>query len=194
LNYLVHLFLSDPSPGSLLGNLMGDFVKGRLDDRFSPPIRRGLEQHRRIDAFAQTNVHFRRSRNRIDPSFGHYRGILVDIFYDHFLAKNWTQHHPRPLEDFAQESYRLLEDHFALLPEGLQRIVPQMIARNWLVSYGQVETIDRVLRQISGRLKHPNPLAAGGSELRAHYAPLETDCHRFLDEAQSFMAESLQTK
>jgi len=194
LNYLVHLFLSDPSPGSLLGNLMGDFVKGRLDDRFSPSIRRGLEQHRRIDAFAQTNVHFRRSRKRIDPSFGHYRGILVDIFYDHFLAKNWTQHHPRPLEDFARESYRLLEDHYSLLPEGLQRIVPRMIARNWLVSYGQVETIDRVLRQISGRLKHPNPLAAGGSELRDHYVPLESDCHRFLEEAKSFMAESLQTK
>jgi acyl carrier protein phosphodiesterase len=174
--------------------MMGDFVKGRLDDHFSPPIRRGLEQHRRIDAFAQTNVHFRCSRNRIDASFGHYRGILVDIFYDHFLAKNWTQHHPRPLEDFARESYQLLEDHFSLLPEGLQRVVPRMIARNWLVSYRQVETIDRVLQQISGRLKHPNPLAAGGSALRDRYELLEMDCHRFLGEAQNFLAESLQTK
>ncbi len=187
MNYLVHLFLSDPSPGCLLGNLMGDFVKGRLDDRYPDPIRRGLEQHRRVDAFAQANAHFRCSKNRIDASFGHYRGILVDIFYDHFLAKNWPHHHPQHLEDFARDTYRLLEDHFSILPEKLQRIVPRMVARNWLVSYQKEEIIDSVLRQISGRLRHPNPLAAGGGELRAHYDALEEDCHRFLGEARNFL-------
>jgi len=183
LNYLVHLFLSDPDPGCLLGNMMGDFVKGRLDDHPPGPILQGLEQHRRVDAFAHENEDFRRSRNRIAPAYGHYRGILVDIYYDHFLAKNWSQYHPRPLEDFARDIYRLLEDRFSILPEGFQRIVPRMISRNWLVSYRQRETIDTVLQQISTRLRQPNPLAAGGEELRAHYGALKGDFDRFLNEA-----------
>jgi acyl carrier protein phosphodiesterase len=187
LNYLVHLFLAEPSPESLLGNLMGDFVKGRLGDEWPPAVRAGIERHRRIDRFAQTSPSFRRSKTRLDPALGHYRGILVDVFYDHFLARNWERHHAQPLPDFARHVYRLLAENLAALPPGLQTVAPRMIAGDWLVSYREVATVGRALERMSLRLRRPNPLAAGAAELSRHYAGLAEDCERFLAEAQEFI-------
>jgi acyl carrier protein phosphodiesterase len=186
LNYLVHLFLAEDTSSDLLGNLMGDFVKGRLDDTYPADIRRGIELHRRIDAFAHDNMRYRHSKSRLDESYGYYRGILIDIFYDHFLARNWHRYHPLPLENFAARIYRLLKDHFEILPPGLQQVAPRMIEHNWLVSYREADTIGRVLERISTRLRRPNPLARGIVELHRHYAGLEVDCDLFLAEAVEF--------
>ncbi len=89
MNFLAHLALSGNRAEIMVGNLMGDFVKGRLDGRFPAGIQFGLELHRRIDRFAEDSEHFIRSRHRIDGRFGLFRGALVDLFYDHFLARNW---------------------------------------------------------------------------------------------------------
>jgi acyl carrier protein phosphodiesterase len=187
LNYLVHLFLADDTPPSLLGNLMGDFVKGRLDDTFPTAIRRGIELHRQVDAFAHDNPLYRRSKSRLDDRYGYFRGVLIDIFYDHFLARNWQRYHPLPLEIFADRVYRLLEEHFEMLPPGLQQVAPRMIEHNWLVSYREVETIDRVLGRISARLRRANPIGQGIVELHRHYAGLETDSDLFLAQAHEFV-------
>lgn len=189
MNYLVHLYLSDPTAGCRLGNLMGDFVKGRLDDTWPPEITRGIEQHRRVDTFAHRNEAFRRSKARLDDAYGHCKGVLVDIFYDHFLARNWHRHSAIPLEEFAQNIYRLLEEHFAMLPPGLQQVAPRMIAHNWLVSYREAETIGRVLERIAARLKRPTPIGRGIEQLHRHYAGLEADCDRFLADAKEFMRD-----
>lgn len=189
MNYLVHLFLSDDTPPCLLGNLMGDFVKGRLDDTFPAAIRGGIELHRQVDAFAHDNLRYRCSKSRLDDRYGYFRSVLIDIFYDHFLARNWHLYHPLPLEAFAVRIYRLLEDHFELLPPGLQQVAPRMIEHNWLVSYRQVETIGRVLERLSARVRRPNPIGLGIAELHRHYAGLEADCDLFLAEAQAFVGE-----
>ncbi|MDO3376904.1 ACP phosphodiesterase [Geoalkalibacter halelectricus] len=184
MNYLVHLYLSDGSPGGLLGNLMGDFVKGSPDAGLAPDIRAGILQHRRIDAFAQTNPHFRRSKRRLDDRFGHCKGILVDVFYDHFLARTWRRHHPLSLEEFATQVYQLLQAHFAILPPGLQEVAPRMIEHNWLVSYRETATIERVLHRLAARLSRPTPLAEGFTELLTHYEDLGADCSAFLADAR----------
>jgi acyl carrier protein phosphodiesterase len=190
LNYLVHLYLSDPTPECRLGNLMGDFVKGRLDGNWPEGIVRGIMQHRRVDTFAHHNEAFRRSKGRIDDAYGHCKGVMVDVFYDHFLARNWVHYSAIPLEDFAQNVYRLLEDHFAILPPALQHVVPRMITHDWLVSYRQEETIGRVLERISSRLTRPTLLGRGIGELHRHYAGLEGDCDRFLEDAKKFLRDT----
>ncbi len=189
MNYLLHLYLADPTPESLLGNLMGDFVKGRLDETYPPGIRRGITLHRRVDSFAHAHPLVSRSKNRISPSYGHYRGIMVDIFYDHFLARNWAQYAALPLENFARSVYQLLQERQDQLPPGLQRIAPRMIAHDWLVSYRDIQTIGRVLAGVSGRLRRPNPLAEGLGELTRHYAPLEQDFGAFLAELECFVGK-----
>ena len=189
MNYLVHLYLSDPTPECRLGNLMGDFIKGRLENGWDAEILRGIKQHRRVDAFAHQSSVFRRSKARIHDRFGHCKGILVDVFYDHFLARNWSHYSATSLEAFARDIYRLLEKNRDILPPGLQRVAPRMIAHNWLVSYREIQTINGVLERISERLSRPNPIALGIDELHRNYADLESDCGLFLAEAKEFLRE-----
>jgi acyl carrier protein phosphodiesterase len=172
----------------MLGNLMGDFVKGRLELADYPEsILFGLKQHRQVDSFANRSSAFQASRQRIDPTFGYFRSIMIDVFYDHFLARSWERHHSIPLAQFAQQVYRTLEKKFDLLPTNLQQIVPRMIRHNWLVSYQNIEIIETVLIRLDQRIKRPTPLAAGLSQLKLHYSELETDCALFISQAQAFL-------
>jgi acyl carrier protein phosphodiesterase len=99
-NFLTHLFVSGGAPGLLVGNLMGDFIRGRLDGRFPPDIEQGILLHREIDSFAGQNRNFLRSKRRLDSCFGLYRGVLVDLFYDHFLAAHWEDYADVPFSFF----------------------------------------------------------------------------------------------
>lgn len=185
MNFLVHLYLSDPTDDCRLGNLMGDYVKGRIPDLYSAEVQRGLRQHRRIDALAQTCLPCRQSRGRIDPRFGHFRSILVDIFYDHLLAGAWDHYHPQPLEAFAEEVYALLRRHQQQLPPGLKALAPRMIRNNWLLSYREPQTIGLVLERVSQRFRRPTPLAQALPELLRERQGLAADCAEFLSAAQA---------
>ncbi|MEJ2700126.1 MAG: ACP phosphodiesterase [Desulfuromonadales bacterium] len=189
MNYLVHLFLSDPDPPCLLGTLMGDFIKGRIQDTCPSRVRWGIELHRKVDLFAHHSPDFRSSRMRIDDSFGYFRGIMVDIFYDHFMARSWNRYSTTPLPDFARGIYDLLDRNLDDLPRGLQKVAPRMIAHDWLSSYRDPKIIGRVLERISTRLKRPNPLGQGLAELEKNYAGMEEDFARFLAAAREHVEE-----
>lgn len=190
MNYLMHLFLSGNDPEILVGNLMGDFVKGRLDDRFPTGIRRGIEVHRKIDSFAAGNQFFLRSKRSIDPCFGHYRAVLVDIFYDHFLACYWDEFSPVALDDFIHASYKTLTCYETHLPPLLIELLPKMFSRQWLIAYRELEGIETALRRMSERLRRPNPLADGFGELSKKRDLLLRDFHGFMPEI-SFYAGTL---
>src|SRR5690349_12341831 len=100
MNFLAHIFLSGDDPEIMVGNFIGDFVKGRnLDDRFSSGIVKGIELHRAIDEYTDSHPVVAQSKNRLRPKYRHYAPVIVDVFYDHFLAKNWKNYHPTSLED-----------------------------------------------------------------------------------------------
>lgn len=179
MNYLGHLYLADGTPESLLGNLLGDFLKGVSLEQFPDPVRRGIQQHLRVDAFTDSHPLFRRSRARVQPPHRRYAGVLVDVFYDHFLARHWHEYSPVPLPTFAGEFYTVLEAHQALLPEPLRRMAPRMAAEDWLCSYARLDGIDRTLRRLSRRLSRENGLGEAIVELEREYAALETDFRGF---------------
>jgi acyl carrier protein phosphodiesterase len=187
LNHLVHLFLSDPTDGCRLGALMGDYVKGRLDDQYPAEIRWGLQLHRKIDRFAETNPHFQRSKRRLDPALRHCRGILVDVAYDHFMAVHWSDFTDSPLEQFSADICRLLTEHHALLPPALQQAAPRMIAADWLVAARHLDTVAKVLQRLAKRLTRRNQLGEGLAEIERHYRQLETDFRGFLVDAGHFI-------
>jgi len=186
MNHLMHLFLSGNDPEILVGNLMGDFVKGRLDDRFPPGIRRGIEIHRKIDSFAAGNAFFLQSKRCIDPCFGHYRAVLVDIFYDHFLARDWDRYSPSTLEEFIRISYQTLCRYEAQLPPRLLELLPRMFSRHWLIAYQEPAGIEIALRRMSTRLARPNPLAEGFAELSKKRDLLQSDFRGFLPEVCTY--------
>jgi acyl carrier protein phosphodiesterase len=188
MNFLAHLFLSGTDPELLVGNLLGDFVKGRLDGQFPAGIERGIWLHRRIDSFAGRNTHFLQSKRRLDASFGHYRGVLVDLFYDHFLAVQWDEYADVPLQPFLSWARRIVLEHEENLPERLARAVPVIFAE-LLPSYLEVKGIERALQRMSARIARPNPLGEGGAELLRHYEVLSDDFRKFLPELQGFVRE-----
>jgi acyl carrier protein phosphodiesterase len=189
LNYLVHLYLAGEDPELQLGGLMGDFVKGPLPADYPEKITLGLQLHRRIDSLAQISSHTRQSRQRLGPQFGHGRGIIVDIFYDHFLAANWSDYSTEPLESYADRVYRLLQEHHTQLPTGLQQVALRMIEYNWLVSYRQRQVVGRALDRIAQRLSRPLPLAEGVNDLAAHEALFLHDFRGFMTEATEFVRD-----
>ena len=186
MNFLAHLFLSGDTPGLLVGNLMGDFVKGKLDGRFPPGVERGILLHREIDSFAGQNLHFLRSKRRLDQSFGLYRGVLVDLFYDHFLAAHWEDYADVPLSFFISDAWRILCEHKEFLPDRLQRIVP-FLFKDWLSSYSDIRGIAAVLHRMSRfRLKRANRLREGAEALNKHYGGLYADFREFFPELIAF--------
>ncbi len=175
------MFLSSGPPEILVGNLMGDFVKGRLDGRYPDGIKQGILLHRDIDSFTGQNLHFLRSKRRLDQSYGHYRGVLIDLFYDHFLAAHWEDYAEVPLSAFTSDAWRVLSEHKEYLPDKLRRIMP-LLFRDWLPSYGDITGIAAVLQRMSLRLKRANHLNEGAEELSRHYGELYGDFQKFLPE------------
>lgn len=186
MNYLMHLYLSGTDPEILVGNLMGDFVKGRLDDSFPPGIRRGIEIHRKIDTFAAGNECFLRSKRRIDPSYGHFRAVMVDLFYDHFLARHWDDYSSVSLEAFVDDTYRTLLRYEIHLPPRLLEVLPRMFSRYWLLAYRETAGIDTAFRRMSERLRKPGCLAEGSAELVEKGEALFVDFSLFLPEVSAY--------
>lgn len=194
MNYLMHLYLSEAAPESLAGNMMGDFVKGRLDERYPPGIRRGIELHRRFDSFASKNSRFIRSKRRIDPSFGHFRGVLVDIFYDHFLARHWEEYAVTPFREYVRQCSAILAAHATAMPERLRLLLPRIFSDDWILTYPRRDGIAAVLERMAKRVSRPNRLAAGIGELDLHYDGLLEDFRLFLPEIAEYVRQWSETR
>jgi len=188
MNYLAHLFLSPPDEDAWLGSLLGDFVKGAIGERYAPPVAAAIRLHRRIDSFTDAHAAVQRSRSRISRARRRYAGIMIDMFYDHFLARSWEEFHDEPLAAFSARVYTLLERRRGELPERLQTVAAHMAANDWFGSYASAATIHGALDRISSRLRRANRLVGGGEELLADYAGFESDFRAFLPEARAFAA------
>lgn len=188
MNFLAHAWLAGDAEADRLGGLMGDFVKGPLPAGLPPDVAEGVRLHRRIDVFADTHPAFMRSRARVSPERRRVAGVMVDMFYDHFLARHWERFHPAPLESFSTAMYALMAGHDAILPPRLALILPRMRESDWLASYRSAENVAFALDRIATRLRRENPLTGSGEELLADYAGFEADFFEFIAAAQAFAA------
>lgn len=185
MNYLAHLHLGGHRPGQLLGSLYGDFVKGRLQGQFDPEIETAIQLHRSIDVFTDRHPLVDVALSRFSLTRRRYAGIVLDVFFDHCLARDWTLYADQPLELFTSDVYRVLSAQ-PELPDRLATIAPHMVAHDWLGSYREFEVLEQVLRGISRRLTRPEELAAAMQELRVLYEPLSEDFRLFYPELQAF--------
>ena len=197
MNYLVHFLLAGDDDELRLGNVLGDFVKGRVE-RFehrglTERLRTGIQLHRTIDAFSDRHPAVLRSKRILAPDYGRLSGVIVDVFYDHVLARRWAEHHPRPLPVYAQEVYRTLQDNLHRLPLALHPLVTAMSRGDWLRGYASRHGIDRTLQGMATR----RPVAAGigtaGRMLLEHFERFSADFVEFLPElrvcCETFLAE-----
>ncbi len=192
MNLLFHMYLSGNDQELLVGNFMGDFVKGPLGDTYPSRVRQGLVLHRKIDSFAQRDRSFQASRLRLSPEYGLYRGVLVDLFYDHFLAKEWSVWSDTLLPDYISWARGIIDEHRSIMPKQLQEFVP-VIFDQLLPSYPAVAGIESALHRMSRRVRRSNPLAEGGGELMRHYEELKADFERFIIAVKQFSTDIIES-
>jgi len=184
MNHLAHLFLAGDTPESLIGNLSGDFVKGPLGDRFTPAIREGIAQHRRIDAFTDAHPAVAAFRRVLDH--GHYSRVIADVFFDHFLALRFDEFAGEPLESFLDRTYAAIDPHVDTLPGMLRFVYPRMRDEQWLLSYRHVEGIHTTLANISRRFSRRPHLETAARHLIDSRPELEAHFDEFFPDVVAF--------
>ena len=187
MNFLAHLFLDSSSDDALLGSLLGDFVKGDTEGRFSAAVSDAILLHRKIDSFADAHMITRKSRNRISPLRRRFAGIIVDVCYDHFLSRHWRHFGTTDLKSFVDRVYAVLIKNRSLLPERLRRILPFMISENLLGSYIHLEKVGDALDRIAGRLSRGGQFMRAITEIEANYEALEIDFLEFFPDLAVFV-------
>jgi acyl carrier protein phosphodiesterase len=165
MNFLAHLYFSDGTPESVLGSLLGDFVKGRPGPGYSPAVVRGIVKHRAIDSFTDGHRAVRRSERCISARRRRYAGILVDIFYDHFLCRHWQRFSDVPLADFIRSVYGAMRHYDGDLPHAFDAVLDRIIRQDWLSRYQTREGLAATIDRVAQRINRANPLEGGIEEL-----------------------------
>ena len=198
MNYLAHTWLARHSDDAILGGLLGDFVHGQVALLEWPQeVRQEILLHRRIDRFTDTHP----AVTAVRADFGElrrYAGIVLDVYFDHLLARDWSRWSDTPLSAFTARVYRVLEARLDTLPSRLKRIAPHMAAEDWLGGYQQRASVDSAIRGISTRLsRNGDKLRACLPVLRAQEADAEAAFADFFPDlvaASQVMRAQIQTE
>lgn len=182
MNFLAHLYLSGDSDQVMLGNFIADFIKGKEAESYQRDVYLGILLHREIDFFTDRHRQVAESKQRLWQRHRHYSSVIVDIFYDHFLAKTWHEYSITPLEDFACHAYSTIQRFDNLLPQKVKQVLPHMIVNNWLVNYGKLEGINRAMQGIARRASFPSEMAGAIEDLQKDYERFENDFRIFFPE------------
>lgn len=182
MNFLAHAYLSGDLDQVMLGNFIADFIKGKVAASCQKNIHKGILLHREIDFFTDRHRRFVKSKQRLWPRHGHYSSVIVDIFYDHFLARNWQEYSTTPLHDFAAHVYAVMQRFDALLPPRAKQVLPRMIADNWLVNYQHLEGINRAMQGMARRASFRSEMARAIDDLVEDYEKFENDFREFFPE------------
>ena len=187
MNFLAHAYLSGDNKKILLGNFIADFVKGKQAlNHFEEEIIKGVELHRAIDEFTDRHPVVRESKNRLRPKYRHYAGVIVDVFYDHFLATHWKDFHHQSLADFASVTYQIIQSFSSILPEQVKYLLPYMIKGNWLVGYAKVSGIHGALSGMASRTPFNSKMEQASNDLNDHYENFKEEFERFFPDLKSF--------
>ncbi len=187
MNFLAHLYLSGDDEDLILGNFIADMVKGKQIERFSPGIVKGIKMHRRIDKYTDDHPVVSQSKKRLRSKYRHYSAVIVDLYYDHFLAKHWTDYSKTPIESFLSNAFNVLTKHYLLLPVRAQRILPFMINTNWLVNYGDLERLQKNFENLAQRTPYESKMEFAVKDLIANYGEFLKEFRDFFPQLIDFV-------
>jgi len=192
MNFLAHIYLSGDNEQITIGNFIADGIRGKKYKKFPRDIQTGILLHRAIDTFTDKHPIVRQSTKRLHKNYSHYSGVIVDILYDHFLAKNWNEYCEIPLKFYSEKFYDSLQDNFDILPIRIKRMMPFMISDNWLLSYASIDGIQRVLEGMNRRTQNKSKMNNAVNELKLHYLDFENEFTSFFEELIEFSKEKLK--
>lgn len=186
MNFLAHLYLSQPSDELMFGNFIADGVRGKLEGRFPDTVIQGIRMHRSIDDFTDRHTIFKQSCMRLFENYDKYAWVIVDIFYDHFLAANWDEFHPLSLKEFSTNTYSMLKQNIELMPEKSKRFYHYMNEYDILFNYSRTEGIEQVLSGMARRTRFQSNMEKATTDLIKDYKEYENDFRLFFPELQKY--------
>lgn len=186
MNFLAHYFLSPEDDQIALGNFIADAVKGKEFEKYNDKIKNGILLHREIDNYTDKHPVFRRSAQKLNARYKKYSGVIIDIYYDHFLAKNWNDYSKTDLVDFVSQAYKILIKNYFILPKKIKRILPFMIAQNWLVGYANLNDLQRVFNGMARRTTFDSGMENAIFDLKNNYTTFENDFREFFPDLIEF--------
>ena len=189
MNFLAHAYLSGNSTKLLVGNFIGDFVKGKQYRNLEEEVAQGVLLHRAIDDFTDQHPVVGQSKAKLREKYRHYAGVIVDMAYDHFLASNWSRYHWQGLLEYTKKVYAIIEDHNPILPGRMETMLHYMKQDNWLYQYATLEGIDQALTGMSRRTKFDSKMDEAVIDIENHYQDLKEEFETFLPDAVKFVKE-----
>jgi acyl carrier protein phosphodiesterase len=193
MNFLAHIYLSGEDDLVTIGNFIADGIKGKKYLKFPEKIQQGILLHRGIDTYTDAHYMVRQSTKRLHKKYGHYSGVIVDILYDHYLAKNWHKYHDQALEEYVDDFYQLLHKNYEILPTRIQRMMPYMTSENWLLSYATIPGISKILQGMNVRTKGKSKMNFAVLELQEFYEEFEEEFTTFFEELIAYSNNKLET-
>lgn len=190
MNFLAHIYLSGESKEVLIGNFIADAVKKSDFELYSPDIIRGIKLHHQIDEYTDKHSIVGESKKRLRPRYGKYAPVIVDIYYDHFLAADWQNYSGIPLSDFAVSIYDLMSQNMAIMPAKVKHFLPYMISGNWIANYAHMEGIHSVLKGMSRRAKFESGMEKAIEDLKTDYEMYKKEFQDFFPDLEKFVNQS----
>jgi acyl carrier protein phosphodiesterase len=187
MNFLAHIYLSGDSREILIGNFIGDYVKGKNISGYPEKVKQGIMLHRKIDSFTDSHILTRASKKVIAEKYGLYAGIVVDIYYDHFLSANWHLYSEIPLREYIHDRYRLLDSGFSIFPAGVKSWFPYFIKSNWLETYIHFNGLNMVFKRMSYRTSLPDHSDYAVSQLKENYDFLKENFIEFFTDMREMV-------
>ena len=186
MNFLAHIFLSGDDEEVMIGNFIADAVKGKNYLGYSDGIIKGVLLHRRIDAFTDSHVVVGESKRRLSPKYRKYAGVIVDMYYDHFLSKYWENYSEVSLSQFVGNAYEVFQSRIDCLPSRIQLMLPHMIEFDWLTNYAHLEGITGALGGLSRRARYDSGMEYAVSDLKQDYCKYKCEFELFFPELMNF--------
>jgi acyl carrier protein phosphodiesterase len=187
MNYLSHIYLSGESEEIMVGNFIGDFVKGQQFLKYPPNVAKGILLHRQIDSFTDAHSIVNECIVKLRPGFGKHSGIVVDIFLDHFLAANWHHYSFEKLPSFTKRFHAVLLSNFFQLPSQVKMFLPFLIQNKRLQSYASFQGIEKTLRIMVQRTSLPSETEFAIKILEDEYPFFNQAFNKFFPEIISFV-------
>jgi acyl carrier protein phosphodiesterase len=192
MNFLAHIYLSNESEHIKIGNFIADAIIGNKYNHLPEEIQKGIKLHRQIDSFTDAHEIVRKSKRRLHERYNHYDGVIIDILYDHYLAKNWANYSQIPLRDYTQAFYKILTKNYELLPDKTKHLMPHMIQDDWLYNYGNLDGIERVLQGMNRRTKNKSQMHLAIEDLKINYSNFENDFEEFFQQLINFTNKKIK--
>jgi acyl carrier protein phosphodiesterase len=192
MNFLSHLYLSGNSEGIIIGNFIADAVKGSSFNQFPEEVQKGIILHRKIDSFTDSHPIVELSKERLRNNYKKYASVIVDIYYDHYLAKNWEDYSDIALQQFTQNIYTLVRQNHSILPEKSAHFAHYMIEYNILYQYSRLEGVQQVFNGMARRASFLSNMEYAVKDLQEHYSLFEEEFKRFFPELKGYITEELK--